>query len=121
MQQEPVTGLPTPPLPTSYWTRPIEAYNLNWYTLAGDWLQGTYNVTTNFNPYTKGPTTGHIMWTNSYSAGGLIGGTYGGTSQNSNYMSTNQYQTKITPIIMDGIYYYQLTQEPLKAQQVGSP
>ena len=109
VQQEPVTGLPTNPLPTNYWTRPIEAYNINWYTLGGDWLQGgTYNVTTNFNPYTKGPTTGHIMWTKSYSAGGLIGGTYGGTSQNSNYMSTNQYQTKITPIIMDGIYYYQL-------------
>ena len=88
VQQEQIATPPTAPLPTSYWTRPIQAYNLNWFTISGDWLAAlstfggsTYNVTTSVNPYTTGPNSGHIMWTKPFSAGGLIGGTYGGTSE----------------------------------------
>ena len=33
VQQEPVTSLPENPLPTVYWTRPINALNNNWYSI----------------------------------------------------------------------------------------
>src|SRR5208337_380559 len=61
VQQQPITYAPVTPLPTNYWTRPINALNNNWYSIAGNWLglsastfaaTGMYNATGNYNPYT---------------------------------------------------------------------
>ncbi len=107
--QEQVQYLPSNPLPTGYWSRPIFAQNNNWYSIGGNWLgAGAYNATGNFAPYTAAPNTGHIVWTKPYAPGGLIGGEYGDSRQNSNYYSTAQYETKFSPIIMNGILYYTL-------------
>ena len=44
-QQDP---LPEPissyPLPTEYWTRPIEGENTNWWTISSNWLGGAYTT-----------------------------------------------------------------------------
>ena len=57
--------LPTNPLPTSYWTRPIQAGNVLWSTISGNWLgfgihsfanTGRYNNTGNYNPYSDSTT-----------------------------------------------------------------
>jgi outer membrane protein assembly factor BamB len=107
VQDESVLPYPSTPLPTDYWTRPIFAENTNWYTISGNWLgAGSYNATTNFNPYTTAPSTSHVVWTQQYAPGGLIGGDYGGSEVNSNYYSTAQYETKFAPIIMNGVLYY---------------
>lgn len=115
VQQDPIPQLTDTPLPTVYWTRPIFAMNTNWYTISGNWLglgiesfaaTGQYNAISNFNPYTKGPETAHILWTSAYAPGGLIGGEFGNSQEDSNFMSTNQYEPKFAPIVMNGVLYY---------------
>ena len=116
-QQQVPYNYPAAPLPTGYWQRPIEALNLDWYTLGGNWLglapnsfiaTGMYNATENFNPYTTAPDSAHIVWTKPYSFGGMIGGEFGGTEDVSHYTSTFQYETKWAGIIINGVLYYNL-------------
>jgi hypothetical protein len=118
VQQTPSPLLPTNPLPTEYWTRPIFGNNLAWSTISGNWLGGgvggnsgdVYNSTSNYDPYSNAPTTGHIMWTQPYAPGGLIGGEFGNNEVNSNYYSTAQYEEKFGGVIIDGVLYQ--TMEP---------
>ncbi len=114
VQQDPIPLLPTAPLPTSYWTRPIQAGNYPWYQLSGNWLglgahsfaaTGRYNATGNYNPYSNAPLAAHIMWTKPVAFGGLMGGEYGGNDM-SNFYSTSQYEPKWAPIIINGVMYY---------------
>ena len=112
VQQTQIQGLPEAPLPTGYWQRPIQAVNSAWYVLGGNWLRfgtrlSTYNASNCFNPYTTAPNTAHILWTKPESAGGLIGGEFGGNEVNSNYYSTSQYEPKFMPVIINGVLYYQ--------------
>ena len=120
VQQQQVTALPSTSLPAGYWQRPIQAFNTNWYTVAGNWLGYTagaggggaggayYNNTENFNPYTTAPNSGHILWTKPYSFGGIMGGEFGGTTYGSSYNSNNQYQPKWSGIIINGVAFYTL-------------
>jgi hypothetical protein len=114
VQQESVPNIPQAPLPTNYWSRPIESVNNNWYSISGNWLglgqlflanTGMYNATGNYNPYSTAPTTSHILWTKPEAFGGLIGGEFGGDLQ-SNYYSTREYERMFAPVIMQGILYY---------------
>jgi hypothetical protein len=114
VQEQAVPYAPDTPLPTGYWTRPIESVNGLWYQISGNWLglaastfatTGMYNASGNFNPYTTAPNTAHVVWTKPEAWGGLIGGEFGGT-ETSNYYSTSQYEPKFAPIIMNGILYY---------------
>jgi hypothetical protein len=119
VQEEASPLLPTNPLPTGYWQRPIFANNLAWYTISGNWLGGggaegggstKYNSTSNFAPYTTAPNTAHIVWTKPYAPGGLMGGEYGGNQMNSNFYSTAQYESKFAGVVINGVLYY--TREP---------
>ena len=114
VQEEPITQSPQTPLPTGYWTRPINAQNQEWYTISGNWLGlgGTsfgntaYNASGNFNPYSKAPNSAHIVWTKPTDFGGLIGGEFGGTTR-SNYYTGKSYEPKFTPpVIINGVLYY---------------
>jgi len=110
----PATGIPLTPLPASWWQTPVNAENVqNWYTITGPWLgtypapfayTGDYNETGNYNPYTTGPTTSHILWTEPWCIGGVAGGDAGGTEL-SNYWTTSQYQPKWDPVCIDGMLY----------------
>jgi hypothetical protein len=40
VQEEPIPLWPEAPLPTSFWTRPINDMSRNWNVLAGNWLAG---------------------------------------------------------------------------------
>ena len=44
VQQEPLTEWQEPPLPTGYWTTPINAANRGWSALASNWLKGSWLV-----------------------------------------------------------------------------
>jgi outer membrane protein assembly factor BamB len=117
VQSEPIPSIPTNPLPTQYWTRPIEAVNTLWYSLSGNWLglgnevfsanTGLYSVSGNYNPYSSSPKTAHILWSKPVGFGGLIGGQFG-LSDTSVYMSTSVYEPKFAPIIINGVLYYTL-------------
>ena len=108
----PVSSVPFTPLPTTWWQTPVNAENVqNWYAITGPWLgladdfsssTGQYNATSNYNPYTTGPTTAHILWTQPWCIGGVAGGIAGGT-ETSDFWTTSQYEPKWAPVCMDGI------------------
>jgi len=108
VQQAPVTGyIEAPvPLPTQYWTEPINGQNRYWNVISGPWLQSGYNATGAFNPYTYAPNSAHIAWKEQLYAmtAGLAGGDYGSLQS----ASTENGVTSgfSTPIIMEGRMYY---------------
>jgi hypothetical protein len=115
VQDNAIPTIPENPLPTSYWTRPIESVNNLWSPLAGAWLglgvtsfanTGAYNSSSNFNPFTSAPKTPHVIWTKPTAPGGQIGGEFGGNSQ-TNFYAPAQYEPKFAPIIMNGVLYYE--------------
>jgi outer membrane protein assembly factor BamB len=99
-----VASWPPAPLPTDYWTRPVEPYNREWWPILGYWPNtgivggeaawdvggaewnalypntNTYMSSYNFDPWIQGPTSAHIVWKRQNALGGLIGGTGGDVS-----------------------------------------
>ena len=123
VQQEPVslTGLTAPeysPIPTEFWSRPIEQENTQWYAVASNWLEngntlnngGSQNA---FQADGTAPNSGHILWTYPIEDSGILGGSDTGRPANS-FNTGSQYQPRFTqptyggegPIIMYGRLYY---------------
>ncbi|MGA2681017.1 MAG: PQQ-binding-like beta-propeller repeat protein [Candidatus Bathyarchaeia archaeon] len=115
VQQQPAGGIPTTPLPSSWWQTPVNSNNVQtWYSITGPWLglaanafgsTGAYNDSGSENPYTMGPVTGHILWTEPWCVGGVAGGDAGGNEQSGSYWTTSQYEPKWNPVVIDGIEY----------------
>jgi outer membrane protein assembly factor BamB len=112
VQQNPLPSFQDTPLPTQYWTRPINGQNRLWASISGDWLMASYSLQYKtaagvsvgaYNPYSQAPRAPHIMWTKEIATGGLVGG-----DQKSNtYYSGASYRSMFSPpIIMDGKLYY---------------
>ena len=93
VQQEPVPWFPEAPLPTEYWTRPINAINRKWESISGDWLMKDYNGQTPSNPYTTAPNSAHILWVQNT---GIIGGLAGGVRGDLQYKVNQNTQAPIT-------------------------
>ena len=77
--ETPVQNWPEAPLPTDYWTRPINALNRGWAQIAGNWLAGAA-IPNRYNPYSTGPESAHVLWTRPFWEGGIGGGMAGATS-----------------------------------------
>jgi outer membrane protein assembly factor BamB len=93
---------PKEPLPTGPWTFPISAEYYEWYQISGGWLASSYNGSNaNFNPYSKGPDSSHVLWKLQGSIGGLLGGEQG-------YYDTRGSPT--TPVACQGRLYYTTTE-----------
>ena len=107
VQEEPVKIYPGNPLPSEYWTRPIDSQLREWYTLAGSWL---YTPANNFAPYNEAPESAHVLWTEPLTLGGLVGGDYGlvGSGSTSVGMGIGDaYEGKWSSrIILNGRLYY---------------
>jgi hypothetical protein len=114
VQQEPIPApIDSYPLPTEYWTYPIEGQNNYWYTIASNWLGAPYILGAGTadpggqQPYGSVPTSAHIMWTKTDGYGGIVGG------NNTNipgeaYYSGLSYNCRFNnPLIMQGVLYYQ--------------
>ena len=115
VQQEEIEPWPETPLPTEFWTRPINAMNREWWQLTGSMLGGTWmgvfggvwppgadGGTTDRYNYGSGPESAHIMWTKPYWAGGIMDYQHGSTG-----FQTHHYQgLEISPIILYGKIYY---------------
>jgi hypothetical protein len=113
VQQEPVTGYNEAPipLPTQYWTEPINAQNRYWNVITGPWLQNGYNSTGasgGFNPYTYAPRSAHIAWTyQPYPPEvGIAGGDYGSLNIGSGQQGGVLVKGFDNPIIIAGNLYF---------------
>ena len=100
VQADPVPIYPGSPLPSEYWTRPIDAQHREWSTIAGNWLT---TPTNNYAPYNEGPESAHILWAKPLTSGGLSGGELGDHS----YNVGDAYEGKWSgSVIINGILYY---------------
>jgi hypothetical protein len=85
VQQNPVPIHPGYPLPTEYWSRPIDSQLREWSHIGGSWLipQNWFTPRNFAAPDNQGPESPHILWTKQYTHGGLIGGALGDIIYNS--------------------------------------
>ena len=109
VQADPIEGIADNPLPDGYWTRPINAENKGWSSIADNWLMRTYDhanrgfcISTAFAPYTSAPKSAHILWAKPIIFGGQGGGMYGDAS----YYTGLSYEQFYTPLILEGRIIY---------------
>ncbi len=116
VQQEAISTLPTVPLPTQYWSRPIYGTNPNWYTISSNWLGSGApgysgfsfggSAQSSYPGDAVGPLTGHIMWTKPIQSGGVVGGD-NFAIKGDTFFEGSAYQQRFTnPIIIDGKLYF---------------
>ncbi len=105
VQADPIATYPDSPLPSGYWTRPINAQHRDWWSISGNFLGPVDRMIATITPYTKAPDTAHILWAKPLATGGLVGGEHGATS----YFVGEAYEGKWSPpIIMNGRLFYNL-------------
>jgi hypothetical protein len=103
VQSDIVPGWPGSPLPTGYWTRPVNEENREWWPILGSYpwfgndrgfspgiadmwneiypnTNPTYNSAYGFVPWVSAPESAHIVWKRTYQMGGLMGGDWGQAS-----------------------------------------
>ncbi|KON33503.1 MAG: hypothetical protein AC479_04180 [miscellaneous Crenarchaeota group-6 archaeon AD8-1] len=103
VQEEPIPYHPGYPLPTEYWTRPIDSQLREWSTIAGNWLQDPNGLYAPNND--DAPDTAHILWTKPLDTGGLVGGDVGAGEQS--FEIGDAYEGKFnTRFILAGRLYY---------------
>ena len=114
VQEDPIQQDPSYPLPSEYWTRPIEGQNDRWFQVASNWLAGPQTVTPAgvgddyFQKDGIAPNSAHIMWTKPLEDGGIVGGT-GLEIEGNAFYSGTQYNPRFdSPIIMYGRLYYEV-------------
>jgi outer membrane protein assembly factor BamB len=115
VQEEPVTSLnPTQPLPTEYWTRPIEGQNQEWYQVSSNWLASPHDANRGwldafYQADGNAPNSAHVLWTYPYEIGGVVGGEDFQKVPGEVFFSGTQYNMRITyPIVMNGKVYFTL-------------
>ncbi|MGO8805661.1 MAG: PQQ-binding-like beta-propeller repeat protein [Candidatus Bathyarchaeia archaeon] len=121
VQASPISYYPGTPLPTSYWTRPIYAYNTNWIAVSSNWLgtgapgyggfASTYNAGGNGEQLNGagdvvGSMTSHVMWTKPLDSGGIVGGNQTSVVGDTYFEGSAYNQRYTNPIIVDGMLYY---------------
>jgi outer membrane protein assembly factor BamB len=108
--QEPRQFYPGVPLPTEYWTRPINQQFREWYPVAKSFLGSIPLDGIYVEGHDEAPESGHILWTKPLTIGGLVGGEFGelgsgGTSVG--FETGDAYQGKFSsPGIIAGILIY---------------
>jgi len=117
VQEEPIPEpIGTYPLPTEYWTRPIEGQNSIWYTISSNWLSGAQIQNEPYGRYQFdgiAPNSAHVLWTRPIKMGGVVGGSNVGPTDGEMFYTGENYDV-ITenPIIMYGRLYHQLPLGP---------
>ena len=106
--------LPAPittyPLPTEYWTHPIEGQNTDWWLISSNWL-GSPQILNRFQPYGSAPNSAHVMWSKSIQEGGVVGGMLGPSADEpvKTYYMGGSYNVRYSnALIMNGKLYYEL-------------
>lgn len=108
VQEEPLQYWPGIPLPTEYWTRPIDSQAREWATISGSWLDANRRLPS-YAPYNDGPETAHVLWAKPETTGGLVGGALDNalTLSDNSYEMGDAYEGKFSSrLIIDGKLYY---------------
>ncbi len=125
VQQAHVVAHEEYPLPTNYWTRPISGDNINWVTIASNWLRGAYSgASYNLWVAGSGPESPHILWTKPIEFGGLVGANWpllGGYTDSlypyTGFYHGGSYEGRFTnAMVIQGKLYYSV---PLGHSQNG--
>jgi len=98
--EDPIAFYPDIPLPTEFWSRPIDPQFRGWFGIAGNWLEVPPNVNAAFN---DAPETAHVLWAKPLTNGGLAGGDSGEHGMEEGDAYEGKWQE---PIIINGILYY---------------
>jgi hypothetical protein len=111
VQEEPIPdAISSYPLPTEYWTRPIEGQNTDWWKISSNYMSGADIIQGVFQQYGSAPSSAHVMWSKPLEEGGVAGGGNTGI-EGMTYYSGLSYETRFTgTIIMNGRLYYPLPQ-----------
>ncbi len=113
VQADPVAEPPAYPLPSRFWTRPIEGQNTPWSSVASNWLGwGSGQIVGGGNwggggvqPDGIAPNSPHIMWTKPLQDGGVVGGTY--SIDGVGYYSGLSYEGRFNnPLVVGGRLFY---------------
>ena len=123
VQEEPAPGGDVTPLPTEYWSRPIEGQNANWFQVSSNYINpmgAAYSFgSVRLQPDGTAPDSSHIMWSKPITFGGIIGGNNEAQLPNSPTEPTGvegaafytglSYETKFnTPLVISGRLFYGL-------------
>lgn len=101
VQEQPVQYYPGVPLPSEYWTRPIDAQLREWYQISANWVAIPMNFYAPFND--DAPETAHVLWSKPLTLGGLAGGSMGDHA----FIEGDAYQGMwANSVIIGGILYY---------------
>ena len=103
VQDEPRQYYPGHPLPSEYWTRPIDPQLREWASIAGNWMARPDNSLADNN---DAPETAHVLWAKQLTTGGLTGD-YWGDGVPASAETGDAYEGKwASSVIMNGILYY---------------
>jgi hypothetical protein len=123
VQSTPAPQPQIPPLPSNYWTRPINAQNEAWDSISNNWLMPAWDSTNRqfdqgsvYVPVATAPSTAHVLWTKPLTFGGLIGAEFGTTAFH-NGMSYEQFFKP--PVVISGRLYYNTIQAEEPTNQGG--
>jgi len=103
------------PLPTEYWTRPIEGQNTDWWKISSNWLGrpyilgagAIYGMPGNIQPDGTAPNSPHIMWTKPIQYGGVVGGSDVGVPGNTFYTGGSYNVRYSNPLVIYGTLFYE--------------
>jgi len=115
VQDEALPGYPGVPLPSEYWSRPIDAQAREWSVIAGNWVDAPFNM---FAPYNDAPETAHVLWAKPLIKGAfspLGGGLAGGETGEYNFETGDAYEGFFLsssllgsrwPVIIGGVLFF---------------
>ena len=105
VEETEVTNWPGTPVPTEYWTRPIDAQNWAWNEISGSTLapldrgrEAAYILNA------EAPESPHILWKRPFTSAGLAGGIERGPY---GYQDGNAYEYQFeNSVVIAGVLYY---------------
>jgi outer membrane protein assembly factor BamB len=103
VQEDPIAYYPGIPLPTEYWSRPIDTQHREWASISGNWLGSVPNL---FAPYTNAPGSPHVLWAKEVAPGGLVGGEFGAHGYHTGDGYEGYVMTRASTVIINGMLFY---------------
>jgi outer membrane protein assembly factor BamB len=118
VQNDPIPSYPGIPLPTEFWSRPVDSQLREWSSIDGNWITTPPNFLAFGN--NMAPESAHVLWTKPLTSGGQVGGTLdpfqeiltqpdqSGQSGQVGYDTGDAYEGKWSgSLILGGKLYYQ--------------
>jgi hypothetical protein len=112
IQEEPIQHFPDQPLPSYYWTRPIDEQLWNWRSITGNYLGYWSTMDSPAIDHSQlygewnqdAPNTAHILWAKPITMGGLAGAPL---SEPWGFEESDAYEPKWTgTVVLGGVLFY---------------